>query len=204
MGKLCPKSINNLKTKVMINNTSESVSKTNDNMNEILSQICLGFTNELEKNLSQPPIGCCYLFGHCLAIGLENAGFIAKEVTGQLILTDKHDKKVVYGNDKSKGKLVGYYHTWCVLEYDEKKIIIDPSLKYNKIGLRKVFGIKLNQNIPDTLISHENKSWLCTYIEDERYIKSSKQNLNKINPKLIEHLVKHITKMAVILYNKTT
>lgn len=188
----------------MINNTSESVSKINDNMNEILAQICLGFTNELDKNLSQPPIGCCHLFGHCLAIGLENAGFITKEVTGQLILTDKHDKKIVYGSDKSKGKLVGYYHTWCVLDYNGKKIIIDPSLKYNKIGLRKVFDIKLNKNIPDTLITSENKSWLCTYIEDERYIMSSKQNLNKVNPKLVEYLVNYITETAIILFNKVT
>ena len=165
-----------------------------------LNQICLELTNKIEMNSSNIPTGSCYLLGHCLSEGLSKSGFIAKETTGNLILQDKNRKSIVYGKSKYKGKSVGYYHTWCVLDFGEK-IIIDPSLKYNKIFLKKNLNIKLNEHLPDCLITSENPTWYYNYLEDSSLIPLSKNILNKMDQEIVKILIDKVSEITDIVMN---
>ena len=166
-----------------------------------LTQICLELLNELEKITVNIPYGTCYLLGHCLSEGLRKSGFSTKEVTGHLVLQDKHRKNIVYGTSKSKGKLVGYYHTWCVLNLGEE-IIVDPGLKYIKMYLKKFLNIKLNERFPDILISNEDYMWYYQYLEDSSLTLQSKFSLNKLDPNFVNHLISRVVESTNNLFNK--
>lgn len=159
-----------------------------------LYQICSELIREIEFQLPNYKLnGTCYLLGHCISEGLSKSGFIAKEITGILILKDKNGKSLVYGTSKYRGKLIGYYHTWCILEIDDEKIIIDPSLRYVKDFIH-LCNHKPNQNIPDCLVSENETTWYYKYIEDPLLIPKSKHFLNLIKEDFIDLLVRKVMK----------
>lgn len=170
------------------------------NLKIALRTICLELTQAIKIKFQQEPFGCCYLFGHCLAEGLSNAGLSAEEHSGHLILIDKGRKPVVYGTAKYRGQLIGYYHTWCVLKDGEEAIIIDPSLEYNKIAVKKHFGIKLDPSIPKILINTEANGGSYNYIEDKEMVRLSKAFLNKMNKEDILELTEVVTTAANALF----
>jgi hypothetical protein len=157
-----------------------------------LPEICSLLQNELELQFNDTLFGTCYLLGHCLAEGLSKSGFLAREVSGHLILQDKNHKPVVYGTAKYKGKLVGYYHTWCNLN-DGENIIIDPSMKYNKVFLKKEYNIKLNEKITDIIIVKETTSFPVQYIEDNRLAQQSKAFLDTVKKDVINRLIDKVS-----------
>jgi len=111
-------------------------------------------------------------------------------VTRHLLLKDKNDKDIVYGNEKLyKGINVGYYHTWCVVEHNGEQIIVDPALKYNKLYLKKKWNIKFNEKVPDTLISVESKKWNYEYITDDKLVPNSKFFLKTVDKKVLDILI---------------
>lgn len=169
----------------------------NINLRNALPIICGELTNAIKFKFQQEPFGCCYLMGHCLAEGLSNAGFVAEEITGHLILKDKLRRDVVYGSGKYKGKLAGYYHTWCILKDGDDTLIIDPSLQYNKIALKKYFGIKLDVNLPGVLITNELQGISYRYIQDEKLRIKSKEFLRTVNIEAIKQLIDCVTKTTV-------
>ena len=50
-----------------------------------------------KKNFPEIPFGTCYLLGHCIAEGFKNAGYKSREVTGELLIRDKNEKQIIYG-----------------------------------------------------------------------------------------------------------
>jgi hypothetical protein len=173
----------------------------NTNLRIALPEICTLLQNELELKFNAAPFGSCYLLGHCLAEGLSKSGFSAREVSGHLILQDKNDKPVVYGTAKYKGRLVGYYHTWCVLN-DGENIIVDPSMKYNKVFLKQEYKIKVNQKISDIIIVKETTLFPVQYIEDTRLVQQSKEFLNTVNKNVINELINKISAKVDSLVGK--
>jgi len=153
-----------------------------------LNNLCLEFSKKYEELITNYPIGTCYLIGHCLSEGLIKAGYNAKKVTGTLVLKDKNDKNIIYGKSKVKGKNIGYYHTWCILEIDNEVIIIDPSYKYNKTGI-KINLLKTNPNIPDFIITNSSKNWLYSYFPDKNLENQSNLSLNNVPTELIEKII---------------
>ena len=144
---------------------------------EVLEKACDVVINEIYESTQQIPHGCCYLIGYCLAEGLKQLGYNASSVTGHLILRDKNEKPLVYGTSKHKGFLVGYYHTWCKVNYDDKEFIVDPSIVYNS-GYLRLCNIKVHQKTPNRVISENQNNWWANYIPDENLERSSNKNLN--------------------------
>lgn len=186
----------------MIKNLNQTMNTNQSLIEELLKKVCINLNSELENIVPNYPVGCCYLFGHVLAVGLSNIGLTAIEVTGSLILADKHHNKVVYGSRKYKGKDVGYYHTWCELKWNNDTIIIDPSLKYNRVFLKQHFGIKLEKKTPDIIISKESNTSFYNYLTDSSLSYLSKNNLKHVNPGLIETLTKLVSKTTSDLLNQ--
>jgi hypothetical protein len=164
---------------------------------EYLNQICSEFIMVYEKDVQPNPIGVCYLTGHVIAEGLKLAGFKATETTGNLILQDKYKKNIVYGKSTYKGKLIGFYHTWCILEYYNERIIIDPSMKYIKYDLKEHFNIKVNDRLPDCLITSDSNTWYYTYIEENTLSPRSKQFLSQIPKDWLNKWIKIVNDFAV-------
>lgn len=165
-----------------------------------LENICYKFMVEFE-HISSIPVGSCYLIGNVLSMGFKESGLISDEVTGHLILKDRDNIDVIYGPDSyqnQKGHLVGYYHTWCVLEYEGERIIVDPSIKHLKSFLRK-HNIKIHPKIPDTILTTNFSNTLYTYKEDVELVEKSKSFLNKINPSTISILIEKVRELSVIL-----
>ncbi len=154
-----------------------------------LKTICRLLSAQMIVSAREIPEGRCYVFGHVLSEGLKQAGLNAREVSGTLILTDKHDKKIIYGTKNFKGKNVGDFHTWCVLSLDGKELIIDPSLEYNRFYLKQELNIKLSQKIPDTYIGYEIKSWHLSYIEDPALAVHFKDCLKDTNSQFISNMI---------------
>lgn len=167
----------------------------NDNLACKLQHICEQFTLELESKADAT--GMCYLIGHCLAEGFTNAGMNALETIGHLILKDKNDKPIVYGDAKYKGAKIGEYHTWCVLNVGDTKIILDPSLKYNKVAIKQLYKLKVNAKIPDLLISDSEKTWHYEYITDASLASKSKHFLNNVPPELVSSLISKVQELVV-------
>ncbi|HXB39296.1 MAG TPA: transglutaminase domain-containing protein [Bacteroidia bacterium] len=147
----------------------------------------------------QMPYGCCFVFGHALAEGLSQAGFETREVSGTLILADKNDRKIIYGSKKYKGKNVGDFHTWCEIMFEGKVIIVDPSLFFNQLYLKREENIKLNQKIPEIYIGSVKDSWHLTYIEDPTLVCHSKDCLKGTVPWLVEHLIKSVNETGKLM-----
>jgi hypothetical protein len=162
-----------------------------------LNAICLEFTKKFETYFSNVPIGTCYLIGHCIAEGFKRAGYFAEEITGTAILKDKNGGNIIYGKSNMKGKNIGYYHTWSLIEIDGESIIIDPSVKYNKVAMRNIYGIKPNPKITDFVITNENSTWLLMYLKDDTLAHLSKNWLNKLNPELVELLTIYVMELVI-------
>ena len=156
-----------------------------------LEQICHEFTEAYECLLGSDTIGTCYLIGHCLSEGFKRAGYKALEETGTVIYKDGLGKNVIYGKQLVKGRLIGYFHTWCKVQFGEKEIIIDPSYKYNKMSY-KHYGFKPNKRIPDFIITEHNDCWLYRFIQDNSLTSQSKQWLTRIPSELIEELIQKV------------
>jgi hypothetical protein len=161
-----------------------------------LENFCLDFCKRYENHVGNHKTGTCYLIAYCLAEGLTRAGYNARKVTGTHILKDKNEKNIIYGKSIVKGKNIGYYHSWCVLEIDNEKIIIDPSYKYNKDGI-KINSIKPNPNIPDFIITSNSKTWLHSYFADENLEYKSNLSLNNISKELIEKIINDVFDCAM-------
>lgn len=172
------------------------------NLINSLNKICSEFTIKLEELSPNYPLGTCYLIGHCLAEGFKKAGFEAKEVTGSAIFKDKHDKNIIYGKSITKGQNIGYYHTWCVLEIEGESIIIDPSIKYNKVAMKN-YNVKINSKIPDFIITNTNSSWLHTYVEDSKLIGFSKDCLKTIHPDMLKILIDLVEEFAMLVFHQS-
>lgn len=171
----------------------------NSNIKSNLEKICLELTDKLESMTFSKPIGMCYLIGHCLTEGLKKAGFKAREVTGTAIFKDKNDKNFIYGKSIVKGRNIGIYHTWCVLEIENEIIVMDPTFKYNKIAIKDYYGIKPHKNIPDIIVTNNQNSWLYRYVEDMSLIHFSKKCLQTVDQYLINHLVDEVEASALIV-----
>lgn len=152
-----------------------------------LNDICEQLLFVMEEIFMNTPTGTCYLMGNCLAEGLANAGLVAKEVTGSLILKDTNGRNVVYGAKRFGGTNVGNYHTWCEVEYDDETLIIDPSVRFNRKYL-KAHSVKLNQKTPDIIISNAHNTWLHSYYPDLRLVAQSKHYLDMVDEDVVEHL----------------
>jgi hypothetical protein len=162
-----------------------------------LVKICLELTNKMEECSPNYPFGTCYLVGHCMAEGLKKAGYNSREVTGTSFFKDKNEKNIIYGNSIVKGINVGFYHTWCVLEIDDERVIIDATFKFNKVGIKSYFNLKANNKIPDFIITTNSNSWLYSYVEDIKLISQSKYNLKQVNPNLVNLLIDVVAKNAI-------
>ena len=152
-----------------------------------LKEIAKKYQIELE-NYNKEPFGTCYLAGPCIAGYLQGIGVKAREVTGNLLILDKHGKYTVYGRNKFKGKNVGEFHTWCEAEIDGKIYIIDASLKYNKIFLKEHFKIKANSNIPDILVTESQNTYYWKYFEEEELKPKSKTFYDEVSSSVIQKL----------------
>jgi hypothetical protein len=168
-----------------------------------LNTICLEFTNKLESLSPNYPIGTGYLIGHCLAEGFKKAGFYSREVTGTAIFKDKNEKNIIYGKSIVKGTNIGYYQTWCVLEIEGESIIIDPSIKYNKVAMKNYFNLKINSRIPDFIITNNKSSWLHTYVEDSEFTPISKGFLKTVHPDVKKILIDTVEELAVLFLGET-
>lgn len=157
------------------------------NLKVDLNDICEQLLFIMEELFMNTPAGTCYLMGNCLAEGLSNAGILAKEVTGSLILKDTNGRNVVYGSKRFGGTNVGSYHTWCEVEYDDETLIVDPSVRFNRKFL-KANSVKLNPKIPDIIISNIHNCWLHSYYPDSRLIAESKHYLNMVDKEAVDHL----------------
>lgn len=161
-----------------------------------INKICLQLTNRLEECSPNYPIGTCYLIGHCLAEGLKKAGYNSKEITGTAIFKDKNEKNIIYGKSIVKGSNIGTYHTWCVLEIEGETIVIDASYKYNKVAMKSCYNLKLNNKIPDFIITNNSNSWLHTYVEDMKLTQLSKDFLETVSPEMVNILVNTVEQSA--------
>ncbi len=143
-----------------------------------LNKICIDYQEILENLVGNFPSGSCYMSAFCLSEFLNSKGFSSRNVAGNLALIDKNGKYIIYGNLKLKGKKVGDYHAWCETTIDNKTYIIDPSLKYNIVFLKKTVGIKLSPKIPSSLITTEKDTYNWKYVEDEKLMPMAQYFLN--------------------------
>lgn len=171
-----------------------------DKLFEELRHIGIQMCDKLESIVRNYPDGVCYLLGHCLAEGLSQAGLAASSVTGHFTFKNKQYKNIVYGSRRHKGLNIGDYHTWCVLAHDDDEIIIDPSIRFDKNSLPRLFGIKLHPILPDVIVTSKSKSSYYEYIPDERLTPRSLGFLHRthfsIKDRLIEVVHKHALPLA--------
>jgi len=82
------------------------------------------------------------------------------------------------------------YHTWCEALVNGTTYIVDPSLKYNKVYLKKHHPrkIKISNKIPDVLVSDKKETYLWKYIEDESLENISQSNLDDCSAELTTYL----------------
>lgn len=172
----------------------------NNEIKKSLSNLCEIYRNELETIISQSgrsgtTSGTCYLSGYTLTSVFQMMGFNSTETTGVLYIKKPNGKQLIYGGDElsNRGELIGYYHTWCVVEIDENKIIIDPSMKYEKEYLIKNKLIKPNFSIPENVIvSNSNTYENFKYVKDDNLIPISKKFLSMISEELKQLLIQNV------------
>jgi hypothetical protein len=174
-----------------------------DKLFEQLRHIGTQMCDKLESIVHNYPDGVCYLLGHCLAEGLSQAGFTANSVTGHFIFKNKHYKNIVYGSHRHKGMNIGDYHTWCVLTHNDEEIIIDPSIRFDKNSLPRLFGIKLHPSLPDVIVTDKPRFSYYEYIADERLTPLSLGFLHRthftIKDRLIETVREHSAQLAAVV-----
>ena len=156
---------------------------------EKLISIALKYQSKLEA-YAKEPYGTCYISGPCIANYLNSIGIPARDVTGTLILRDKHGKEIIYGKGQLSNKNIGKYHTWCEATIEGKTYVVDASLKYNKIYLRKhqLKPIKISKQVPDVLVTDMNETYYWKFKEDISLESLSKAFLRKCSPNLIDYL----------------
>ena len=133
-----------------------------------LNKLWVDYQEILENLAGNFPTGTCYMSAFCISEFLNLKGISARDVAGNLALINKNGKYVIYGNLKLKGQKVGEYHAWCEAIINDKTYIIDPSLKYNIVFLKKTMGVKLSPKIPLSLITTEKDTYNWKYVEDEK------------------------------------
>ncbi|WP_029035852.1 hypothetical protein [Salinimicrobium xinjiangense] len=136
------------------------------------------------------PYGTCYLAGPCIAEYLRTIGISARDVTGSLTLRDKHGKEIIYGKSKPSSRNIGMYHTWCEASLDGTNYLLDASLKYNKVYLKKYLGtkIKIANQVPDILVTEKRKTYWWNYKEDKSLISVSQSYLRTCSSHLVHYL----------------
>lgn len=170
-----------------------------NNLKTNLEAICKQFTEKLESFSTNAPIGTCYLIGHCLAEGLQRAGYTAREVSGIAIFKDNRGRNIIYGKSRLKGAKIGLYHTWCVVEINNQTILLDPSYKYNKIAIKEHYGIKPNKNIPDIIVTDIFFQWNHIFFEDKTAVKISKRDLERTDQSLVCTLIDEVESAALAI-----
>jgi hypothetical protein len=162
-------------------------------MNDIdfLEQISKKYQDALELNADNFPSGTCYLAGYCLTKYFNKINFKARSVTGSVALIDKNEKYIIYGGNFNlkKKEIVGLYHTWCEVTINGQIYIVDPSLKYNLIFLKKNLKIKLSPKIPPILITTDKETYYWKYIEDNKLINYSDSFLKRAPKQLINAII---------------
>lgn len=156
---------------------------------EILKSIALRYQSKLEARKNEP-FGTCYAAGPCLSNYLNSIGIEARAVTGTLVLRDKHGKQIIYGRSQFSKKNIGMYHTWCEAIVDGTTYIVDPSLKYNKVYLKKhhPLKIKISHHIPDVLVTQEKETYWWKFKEDEKLKPLSISYLEDCSSELLTYL----------------
>lgn len=124
--------------------------------------------NVIENYSINEPVGACYLFGHCLNNIFKKLGYESRVVTGKLaILLNKGKGKYISYGKLNKCIQIGEYHTWCEIDYEGNKHIVDPSLKYNLKFLRRVGGYKVHGKVEkDLLVTGASNNYYMRYYED--------------------------------------
>ena len=158
-------------------------------LEKISFQLQYTIENELRNNF-----GICYLIGHVMTRILNELGHEANEVTGSFAVICSNNKYITYGNRKIKGLNVGDYHTWCEVKTKEGIYIVDPSLKFNKVGLKKYYSKKIHGKVPDAIICKKENNFYYKYITDDSLVKFSKEYLAKVDEKLIQKIVDYTIK----------
>ena len=170
----------------------------NNEIKESLTMICEIYRNELENIITQingTTSGTCYLSGYTLTSVFQKMGFKSTETTGVLYIKKPDGEQLIYGGDElgNRGKLVGYYHTWCVVEIDDNKIIIDPSMKYLKEYLIENKLIKPRHLLPENVVIFNSNSFdNIRYVKEDNLIPTSKKFLNMINEELKQLLIHNV------------
>lgn len=162
-------------------------------------EVGLLYQKTLESIVANYPSGTCYLAGYCLAEYFKTKGFESKSVTGSLALIDKNGKYIVYGNlNIPKSNKIGSYHTWCEIFINDEWYILDPSLKYNKVTLIKIYRFKLNSKIPDLLFTNDKNTYVWKYIPNENLVKESNNFLEKASIEIKNEVIQSLIKSSII------
>lgn len=161
--------------------------------------------NVIENYSINEPVGACYLFGHCLNNIFKKLGYQSREVTGKLaILLNKGKGKYISYGKLKKCIQIGEYHTWCEIDFEGKKHIVDPSLKYNLKFLRRVGGYKVHGMVEkDLLVTGASNNYYIRYYEDASLKSLSRKTLKKLtSSKMRNQIVQTTIEHLKIRYTK--
>lgn len=160
-------------------------------MKDIIIKTVKQFQYTIEQFKGGYPIGACHLIGHCLTEIFKTQGFESRIVTGTkaLLIKNSKSKYVKYGKSNLKGELVGYYHTWCEVDFEGNTYIVDASLKYNTVGIKHLFNLKTDNSITDFLITKTPNTYYYKYKKDTSLEMLSNSFLKKIPKSDIKHLI---------------
>lgn len=179
----------------------------NNEIKKSLTTLCEIYRNELETITSEiggTTSGTCYLSGYVLTNVFQKIGLNSTERTGVLYIKKPDGEQLIYGGDElgNRGKLVGYYHTWCVVEINDNEIIIDPSMKYLKEYLLENRLIKPKHILPENIIIfNSNNIENIKYIKEDDLIPSSKKFLNMISDETKEYLIHNVFEKTKDMFN---
>ncbi len=122
-----------------------------------LKSICKTYQDSLEMQVSNFPTGTCYLSAFCLNEYFKKIGVVSKLVIGELAIINSKDRYVIYGKllNLKKSLNVGDYHAWCEVEIEGKWFIIDPSIKYNIVFLKKQYNFKISSKVEESIVTYE-------------------------------------------------
>jgi hypothetical protein len=160
-------------------------------MKDIILKTAKQFQKTIEQINGGNPVGTCYLIGYCLTEIFKAQGFESRMVTGTqaLLIKNSKDKYIKYGNINLKGVKVGYYHTWCEVDFDGSTYIVDASLKYNTVGVKQMFNLKTDLNITGILITNTPDTYYYKYKEDSALEMLSLSYLNKTSKSVLNQVI---------------
>ena len=116
--------------------------------------------------------GICYHSAASLHHYFSIISVQSEIIVGNLALLNNSDKYAVYGDKMNllKQVIIGNYHAWCEVILDDRRYIVDPSIKYNKRFDKKVFKFKTSKMIPDIIISQERETYHRKYVKNDSLI----------------------------------